>query len=140
MPLLVRDRIRGHADAYLHLFERLFVTKNNSGNNFRRRAVETVSHRLHAREVLANQLDEAIVIQMPGGCDNHVAWSEALAVELMHRRPFETPHGIAGSQDRTAQWMVFPKILREDFVDEVVGIVLVHLDFFQNNPALASDV
>src|SRR5579864_2617070 len=95
MPLLVRDRIRGHAHADLHLFERLLVAKNNSGNNFRRRAVEAVAHRLHAREVLANQLDEAIMIQMPGGGDNHVAWSEALAVKIMHGWPFKPPHRIA---------------------------------------------
>ena len=36
--------------------------------------------------------------------------------------------------------MVFPEILGEDFVDEVVGIVLVHLDFFEDDAALAADV
>ncbi len=36
--------------------------------------------------------------------------------------------------------MVFPEVLGEDFVDEVVGIVLVHLDLFQNDAALAGDV
>ena len=36
--------------------------------------------------------------------------------------------------------MVFPEILGEDFVDQVVGIVLVHLDLFEDDAALAADV
>ena len=36
--------------------------------------------------------------------------------------------------------MIFPEVLSKDFVDEVVGIVLVHLDLFQNDAALAQDV
>ena len=36
--------------------------------------------------------------------------------------------------------MIFPETLREDFVDEIVGIVLVHLDFFENHAALAGNV
>src|SRR5215470_5130319 len=36
--------------------------------------------------------------------------------------------------------MTLPEILREDFVNEVVGIVLVHLNFFENDPAFAGDV
>ena len=36
--------------------------------------------------------------------------------------------------------MVFPETLREDFVDEVVGIVLVHFDFFENDAALLRDI
>ena len=36
--------------------------------------------------------------------------------------------------------MVSPEILREDFVDEVIRVVLVHLDFFQDDPAFLPDV
>src|SRR6185312_16804164 len=36
--------------------------------------------------------------------------------------------------------MILPKILSEDFMNEVVGIVLVHLDLFENHAALARDV
>ena len=34
--------------------------------------------------------------------------------------------------------MVLPKVLGEDFVDKVVGIVLVHFDFLKNDAALAT--
>src|SRR6266404_1209923 len=36
--------------------------------------------------------------------------------------------------------MVLPEILSEDLMDEVIGIVLIHLDFFQDDATLASDV
>ena len=36
--------------------------------------------------------------------------------------------------------MILPKILGEDFVDEVIGIILVHLDLFQNHAAFPIDV
>ncbi len=36
--------------------------------------------------------------------------------------------------------MVLPEILRENLVHQVVGIVLVHLDLFEDYPALAHDV
>ena len=36
--------------------------------------------------------------------------------------------------------MIFPEILGEDFVDEIVRIVFVHLDFFHDHAALAGDV
>src|SRR4029077_3561024 len=36
--------------------------------------------------------------------------------------------------------MILPEVLREDLVDEVVGVVLIHLDFFHDHAALASDV
>jgi hypothetical protein len=36
--------------------------------------------------------------------------------------------------------MIFPEILGEDFVDEVIGIVFVHFDFFEDHAAFAGDV
>ena len=36
--------------------------------------------------------------------------------------------------------MIFPKVLREDFVNQVIGVVLVHLDLFKNHAAFTDDV
>src|SRR5580765_1391672 len=36
--------------------------------------------------------------------------------------------------------MILPEILCEDFVDDVIRIVLIHLDFFENHTALPLDV
>ncbi len=38
-----------------------------------------------------------------------------------------------------AERVVFPESLGEDFVDEIVGVVLVHLDLFEDDAALAGD-
>src|SRR5580700_197331 len=36
--------------------------------------------------------------------------------------------------------MIFPETLGKDFVDEVVGVVLVHLDLFEDDAAFAGDI
>ena len=36
--------------------------------------------------------------------------------------------------------MIFPEILGKDLVDEVIGIILVHLDLFEDHAALAGNV
>src|SRR5262249_18516591 len=42
--------------------------------------------------------------------------------------------------DGLAQRMVTPEVLDEDFVDEVIGIVLIHLDLFQNYAEFTADI
>ena len=109
-------------------------------DNFRRSAVEAVAHRLHPGKVFLHQLHKVIVIQMSGGRDDYISWDKALTIKIHHRVALECLDRVAGAQDGPAQRMVFPEILGEDFVDEVVGTVLVHFDFFQNHPALAGNV
>ncbi len=77
---------------------------------------------------------------MAGGGDDHVAGHETLLVKIPHRVALELLDRILGPQDGLAQRMIFPEILGEDFVDQVVGIVLVHLYFFEDDAALAADV
>ena len=36
--------------------------------------------------------------------------------------------------------MVFPEILGKDFVDEIVGVIFVHLDFFHDHATFARNV
>src|SRR5229473_1945418 len=114
MPLLMRNRIRRHSDAYLHLFQRLLVSKNDLGNDSRRGAVEAIAHRLHVLEVLGDEIHKALVIQISRSCDNHVTRSKALAVEIHNRRALESPNGIASSKNRPSQRMIFPEILGEN--------------------------
>ena len=45
-----------------------------------------------------------------------------------------------GAEDGLAERMALPEVLREDLVDERVGIVLVHLDLFEDDAALAGDL
>src|SRR6266851_2864695 len=140
MPLLMRNGIRRHPHAYLHLFQRLLVSKNDLGSDFRRGAVEAIAHRLHVLEVPGDEIHKALVIQISSSSNNHVSRGKALAVEVHNRRTLESPDSVASSKNRPPQRMILPEILGENFMDQVVGIVLVHLDFFQNYSAFASYV
>ena len=91
-------------------------------------------------EVFAHQFHEVVVVQMSGGGDDYVAGDKALAVKIHYRIAFETLDRVASAENRPAQRMVFPEILGEDFVDEVVGTVLVHLDFFEDDAAFAGNI
>ena len=48
--------------------------------------------------------------------------------------------GLLGAENRPAQRMVSPETLGEQFVDQVVGRVLDHLDLFEDHLLLALDV
>ena len=110
------------------------------GDNLGLRAVEAVLHRLHVPEMLGHQFHELFVLQMAGGGNDHVAGRKTLFVKIQHRIALEFLDRIFGPQDRLAQGMIFPEILGKDFVDQVVGIVLVHFYFFEDHAALAADV
>ena len=110
------------------------------GSNLGLGAVEAVLHRLHVPEMFGHQVHELLVLQMTGGGNDHVAGRKTLLVEIQHRIALELLDRVFGPEDGLAQRMVFPEILGKDFVDQVVGIVLVHLDFFEDHAALAADV
>ena len=117
------------------LFRRMIL-----GDNFRWSAVEAVVLRLHLGEVFAHQLHEVIVVQMSGGGDDYVAGDKALAIKIPDWIALEALDRVAGAENRAAQRVVFPEILSEDFMDQVVGTVLVHFDFFEDDAALADNV
>ena len=62
-----------------------------------------------------------------------------LAVVVDELALIEASDGLGGAEDGLAERMVFPEILRKEFMDEDVGIVFVDLDFFENDAALALD-
>src|SRR6266704_3264523 len=136
----MRDGMRRNAHADLNLLECLLIAQNNPRYDFRLGAIEAVAHWLHVPEVFANQVHELLVLQMAGGADDQIAWSEALLVEIEYRLAFKFLNCILRSKDRLAERVIFPEILRENFVDEIIGVVLVHLDFFENHTAFAADV
>ena len=91
-------------------------------------------------EVARDQLDEAVVLDVAGRGENHVAGLEALLEEADQRVLLEAADGFAGAEDGLAERMALPEILHEDFMDQRVGIVLVHLDLFEDHAALAGDL
>ena len=89
---------------------------------------------------LGRKVDELLVLQMAGGGNDQIAGRKTLPVEIQHRIALELPDRVLGSEDRLAQGVVFPETLGKDFVDQIVGIVLVHFYFFEDHAALAANV
>ena len=63
-----------------------------------------------------------------------------MAVKIKNHRLLELLHCLLGTEDRLAQRMIFPEILGEDLMNQIVRAVLIHLDFFQNHTAFTSNV
>ena len=81
-----------------------------------------------------------IVVEVAGSTDNEIAGSEVVSIEAGDDGPLEFFYGVARAQDRQTESMVLPETLGEDFMDEVVGIILIHFYFFEDDAALARDI
>jgi hypothetical protein len=90
-------------------------------------------------ELLGDLLDEVVVVQIAGGGEDHVAGREAAGVEVEDGLLVEAGDGLDRAEDGAAEGVVLPEVLGEELVDEVVGIVLVHLDLFEDDALLAGE-
>ena len=93
-----------------------------------------------AAEVLGDLGDEGVVMEVAGGGEDHVARGKAAGVVVEDDVLVEAGDGLDRAQDGAAEGVALPEVLGEGFVDEIVGIVLVHLDLFEDDAALAGDV
>ena len=91
-------------------------------------------------ETARDQIDERVVFEIAGRGEDHVGAREVLAVVVEQGVLLEAAYGLLGPQNRFAQGVVLPEILGKDLVHQVVGIVLVHLDLFENDAPLAENV
>ena len=80
------------------------------------------------------------MVEVPGSSENDIAAAEAIAVVAEELRLLQPAHSLLRPQDRLAQRMPPPEVLREDLVHQVVGVVLVHLDLFEDHAPLALDI
>src|ERR1700732_352613 len=87
-----------------------------------------------------DEFDKVLVVEVTGSTDNEIAGREVVSIEAGHDGPLEFFYGVARAQDRQTESMVLPETLGEDFVDEVVGIILIHFYFFQDDTALARNI
>src|SRR5271155_393193 len=140
MPLLVSNGMRRHANADLNLLERFLVAHDDARHNLGLRTMKSVLDRAHVLKMLCHQFHELLVLQVTGCANNEIARSETLAVETEDGITLEGFHGIFGSQDRLAQRVIPPEVLGKDFVDEIVGAVFVHFDFFEDHAPFTADV
>ena len=132
--------MRGDADADLHLLERFLVAQVDAGKSFGLGRVQSVFRWLYVLEMFLDQFDKVLVVEITGGADNEIAGSEVVSIEAGDDGPLEFFYRVARAQDRQTQSMVLPETLGEDFVDEVVGIILIHFYFFEDDAALARDI
>ncbi len=89
---------------------------------------------------MGDGFDEGVVFKEAGGGEDHVATAEALAVVAEEGGLVEGGDGVGSAEDGLAEGLVLPEVLGEDFVDEDVGVVFVHFDFFKDDAAFALDV
>ena len=136
----MRDRMARHSHTNLYLLQRLLVPHDDARHNLGFRAQEAVFHRLHLREIFACHVKEFLMPQVPRRRDNQVARGKTLLMKLDYGRTFESPHSLLGPQYRFAQRVIFPEVLSENLVHEIVGVVLIHFYFFENDASLAGDV
>src|SRR5579884_2632821 len=94
---------------------------------------------LQNRELLPHQLYQMLVLEIPRGANDHVVGDKETAIVIEQELMLESPYCLFCAKDRLAKRVILPEILGEDLVHEVIGIVLVHLDFFEDDAPFASD-
>src|SRR5215470_16651821 len=132
--------MRRYSHAELYLLQRLLIASHDPWRHYGRRVVMSVGYCLKRRKAFADQIGKLLVIQVPGSRDDHVVRRKALPVKLEHALLIKRAYRFLGTQDRLAQRMVFPEILGEDLMHQVIGIVLIHLDFFQDYALFPGDI
>src|SRR5262245_20580529 len=80
------------------------------------------------------------MLQVPCGTNDHVSRGKTLAIKRQHRVSLELANRVLCAKYGLPKWVILPEVLGEDLVDEIIGIVLVHLDLFKNDAALTSDI
>jgi hypothetical protein len=91
-------------------------------------------------ELILDLLHKVVVVKVAGCGEDDVARSEAAGIEVEDGLLIEARDGLDGAKDGTAEGVILPEVLGESLVYEVVGIVLVHLDLFEDDTPFAGDV
>ena len=137
---LVGDGRGGDAEADLHLLEGLLVFEQDAGAGLGGRQLSERLAGIEAGEFFLDGLDKLIVLKVAGGGEDHVAGVEAAGVVVEQLGLVQPCDGGGGAEDGLAQGVIFPEALGEELVHQDVGVVLVDLDLFKDDAALALDV
>ncbi len=136
----MRNGVRRDSDAKLNLLQRFLVTGDDAGCHSRRRLKMAVGHGLQTRKPIFDQIDEAVVIQVSGGRDDEIVGHKALVIEIQQSFLLERAYRLLGAENRFAERMILPEILGEYLVDQIVGVVLIHLDLFEDDALFPNNV
>jgi hypothetical protein len=91
-------------------------------------------------ERLLQQILHAPVLEIADRDHDEVRGDVGLGKIFLQRGAVERVDALRRAENRPAERMIAPEILREDFVDEIVRRVLDHLDLFEDYLLLALDV
>ena len=140
--LRVGDRRGRDAEAHLDLLERTFFAERDvgGGDGMSFRVGGRVRAGLERTEFLLDKGYEFVVVEVAGSGEDHVLRGKAALMVAEDGIASEAGDSFGGAEDRTSDGMILPEFSGECFVDEVVGVVLVHLNFFQDDALLALKV
>ena len=68
-----------------------------------------------------------------GSDDDDVVWRKPMLKAIAQGFAIKIPDGFRGAQNRAAQRMIGPKAASEKFVEQVFGIIQIHLDLFEHH-------
>jgi len=131
---------RRHANTEMDLLQiALGLETNGSASSRSRIAIGMLGGRQMA-EFLLHQFENLLVGDVAGGGYEEVASSEPILETGAKTFAVKLADGLRSTKDRTAEGMLRPKAASEDIVEEILGIVEIHLDLFENDLALFLDV
>src|SRR6266581_5349792 len=137
---LVRHGIRRNADANVHLLEVALLFEAN-GRLWRRRVRPPGKAGGGQRaEFFFDEFDQARMFEIAGSGDDHVVRGVPGTITGEHRVAIETAHRFGSAENRAAEGMVGPEALRKQLVDQILGIIQLHLDFFENHLLFFAEV
>jgi len=134
--VLMSERNRRNADAKMDLLEVALGLEmdgrmsSRSGVGFGRTAGREMA------EITLDQLEDLIVGDVAGGRHDEMAGGEPVAEAGAERIATELLDGGRSAKNGAAERVLGPETARENVMEEVFGIVHVHLDFFEDDLAL----
>ncbi len=139
MPFRVRDGIRRNPQAEVDLLQGALVSGIDQSKGPGRKACGRNRGMVELTEFLFDPAYQAGMIQAPGGRDNHVFRNIALSKILLQLRALDPGDRLFCAENRPSQRMVLPEVLDKQFMDQIIGRVLHHLDFFEDNTSFLVD-
>src|SRR5271169_5396969 len=86
-----------------------------------------------------DQVEKNLMIEVSGGCYYNSFRVETARDKVEHLLAAGLFNGFNSAIDRQAQWVLLPEIFLEKNMDELIGRVLDHPDFLEDDILLALD-
>ena len=91
-------------------------------------------------ELALDEIENSIMGDIAGGGDDEMVGGEPFVEAVAQAIAIELLDGFGSAENGAAKWVLGPEAAGENFVEEIFGIVQVHLDFFEDDLTLFFDV